>query len=104
MTVRSVLTVAASGVAVAGVVLSMASLAAQAPAPPPAPTFTKNVAPILYKNCTSCHRAGEIAPMSLLTYEEVRPWAKSMRDKVTAGQMPPWHADSAFGHFKNDRH
>jgi hypothetical protein len=68
-----------------------------------APTFTKDVAPILNKNCASCHRAGEIAPMSLLTYEQARPWAKSMREKVARGQMPPWHSDQPHGTFSNDR-
>src|SRR6185369_12852997 len=68
-----------------------------------APTFTKDVAPILYKNCTGCHRPGEIAPMSLLTYKEARPWAKSIGTRVANGTMPPWHADPAYGHFLNDR-
>ena len=66
-------------------------------APPPAaavPTFTKDVAPILYKNCTTCHRPGEIAPMSLLTYEDARPYAKAIRDEIGEGHMPPWHAPS----------
>ena len=67
------------------------------------PTFAKDVAPILYRNCTSCHRPGEIAPMSLLTYEEARPWAKSIRDEVTEGHMPPWHADAPKGTFHNER-
>ncbi|HUJ72629.1 MAG TPA: cytochrome c, partial [Verrucomicrobiae bacterium] len=67
------------------------------------PTFSKDVAPILYKNCVSCHREGEIAPMSLLTYEQARPWAKSIREKVSRGLMPPWHADSPRGVFSNDR-
>src|SRR5262244_451825 len=67
------------------------------------PTFTKDVAPILYKHCASCHRPGDIAPMSLLTYEQVRPWAKSIREKVSLGQMPPWHAAQARGVFSNDR-
>ena len=68
-----------------------------------APTFSKEVAPILYKNCAGCHRPGEIAPMSLLTYEQARPWAKSIREKVLSGQMPPWHAAEAHGVFANDR-
>jgi hypothetical protein len=68
-----------------------------------APVFTKDVAPILYQNCVSCHRPGEIAPMSLLTYEQVRPWAKSIREKVSSGQMPPWHADAPRETFLNDR-
>lgn len=67
------------------------------------PTFTKDVAPILYARCTTCHRPGEIAPMSLLTYEEVRPWARAIRENVISGTMPPWHADPAHGTFKNDR-
>ena len=68
-----------------------------------APTFSKDVAPILYENCTSCHRPGEIAPMSLLTYQEARPWARAIRDNVTNGIMPPWHADPAFGKWANER-
>lgn len=66
-------------------------------------TFSKDVAPILYKSCAECHRAGEIAPMSLMTYKEVRPWAKSIREKVVGGEMPPWHADPSFGKWRNDR-
>src|ERR1700740_984404 len=54
------------------------------------PTFSKDVAPILYKNCTNCHRPGEIAPMSLLTYKDARPWAKSIAANVSRGVMPPW--------------
>src|SRR5207244_3549062 len=68
-----------------------------------APTFTKDVAPILYKSCTNCHRPGEIAPMSLLTFKDARPWAKSIREKVSQGLMPPWHADPTHGEFVNDR-
>ena len=68
-----------------------------------APTFSKDVAPLLNKNCVTCHRPGEIAPMSLLTYEQVRPWAKSIREKVVSGQMPPWHAAEGRGTFANDR-
>jgi Copper type II ascorbate-dependent monooxygenase, C-terminal domain len=67
------------------------------------PTFSKDVAPILYKNCVGCHRPSEIAPMSLLTYEETRPWAKSIREYVSRGQMPPWHAEQPRGTFLNDR-
>jgi hypothetical protein len=68
-----------------------------------APTYTKDVAPILFKNCTSCHRPGEIAPMSLLTYDDVRPHAKDIRDEVGEGHMPPWHADAPKGTFLNER-
>ena len=68
-----------------------------------APTFNKDVAPILYKNCVGCHRPGEIAPMSLLTYQDARPWAKAIRDEVSEGNMPPWHADAPKGTFHNER-
>ena len=68
-----------------------------------APVFSRDIAPVLYKNCASCHRAGEIAPMPLLTYEEVRPWAKSIREKVSLDQMPPWHSADPRGTFSNDR-
>jgi hypothetical protein len=85
------------------VVASLSVLASDAAAQGAAPTFTKDVAPILYKHCTTCHRAGEIAPMSLLTYEEARPWARAIRDNVVNGTMPPWHADPAHGKFQNDR-
>jgi hypothetical protein len=65
-------------------------------------TFTKDVAPIIYNRCIECHRTGEIAPMSLLTYQEVRPWAKSIRQRVVERQMPPWSADPHYGKFSND--
>jgi hypothetical protein len=83
-----------------------ASLCATGPAlaqPPAAPTYTKDVAPILFANCTSCHRAGEIAPMSLMNYKEVRPWARAIGARVADGTMPPWHADPAHGTFANAR-
>src|ERR1044072_4644973 len=65
-------------------------------------TFTKDIAPIIYKNCAGCHRPGEIAPMSLLTYKEVRPWAKSIRERVVERSMPRWSADPKYGHWAND--
>jgi mono/diheme cytochrome c family protein len=67
-------------------------------------TFTKDVAPILQERCQVCHRPNTFAPMSLLTYEEARPWAKSIRQKVLAREMPPWYIDKTVGvrHFKND--
>jgi hypothetical protein len=67
------------------------------------PTFNKDVAPILYKNCVGCHRDGEIAPMSLMTYEDARPWAKAIRDEVSDRNMPPWHTDAPKGTFHNER-
>ena len=65
-------------------------------------TYTKDIAPIMFKNCTECHRANEIAPMSLMSYQEVRPWAKSIRERVSDGSMPPWSADPKVGHWAND--
>lgn len=65
-------------------------------------TFNKDVAPIMQKNCQTCHRPGEVAPMSFLTYKEVRPWAKSIREAVTSREMPPWFADPKHGEFSND--
>jgi hypothetical protein len=72
---------------------------------PAAPTFTKDVAPIFQEKCQACHRPGYIAPMSLVTYEDSRPWARSIRTRVAMRQMPPWHIDRTVGiqHFKNDR-
>src|ERR1035438_2924602 len=72
-------------------------------ASPTGPTFSKDVAPIFYKNCVDCHRPGEAAPMSLLTYKDARPWTKSIREKITEHVMPPWQADPHFGKFSNDR-
>lgn len=66
-------------------------------------TFNKDVAPLFYAHCTECHRPGEASPLSLLTYKEARPWAKSIREKVMARAMPPWHADPRIGAFANDR-
>src|SRR5262245_9396745 len=66
-------------------------------------TFTKDVAPILYNSCVNCHRPGEVAPMSLISYEDVRPWAKSIQRKVASREMPPWGANPEFGTFKDDR-
>jgi mono/diheme cytochrome c family protein len=67
-----------------------------------APTFAKDVAPILYKNCVECHRPNAMAPMSLVTYEDARPWARAVKQKVVAREMPPWGADPAIGTFAND--
>src|SRR5262245_51093207 len=66
-------------------------------------TFSKEIAPIFYKNCAECHRPGEAAPFSILTYKDVRPWAKSIKDKVAKREMPPWHADPHVQSFSNDR-
>jgi len=65
------------------------------------PTFNKDVLPVLQARCQRCHRPGEAAPFSMLTYTDARPWAKAMKAAVVARKMPPWFADSAVGHFKN---
>src|SRR5712692_1440704 len=65
-------------------------------------TFTRDVARIFYENCAACHRPNDIAPFSVLTYKDVRPWARSIREKVITREMPPWHADPRYGHFEND--
>src|SRR5436305_2720688 len=67
-------------------------------------TFTKDVAPILQRACQNCHRPGSIAPMALLTYEDARPWARSIKDRIERRQMPPWHVDKTVGirRFKDD--
>jgi hypothetical protein len=70
---------------------------------PPAVTFNKDVAPVLQKNCQGCHRPGEAAPFSLLTYEQARPWAKAMKEAVRMKKMPPWFAEPHYGKFSNDR-
>src|SRR5687768_13025071 len=93
---------------VAGAALSLMGLAsvqtgAQSPgAASSAPTYSRDVAPVLYRHCTNCHRPGEIGPMSLLTYKDARPWAKAIAARVSAGSMPPWHADPATGEFLNE--
>jgi len=67
------------------------------------PTFAQDVAPIFYARCVSCHRPGEMAPMSLLTYAQTRPWARAIRTRVLDRTMPPWHADAPLDEFANDR-
>src|SRR3974390_2840328 len=68
-------------------------------------TFSKDVAPIFQKSCQSCHHPGTSAPMSLMTYQDARPWARSIRQRVALRDMPPWHLDKTVGirHYKNDR-
>jgi mono/diheme cytochrome c family protein len=76
----------------------------QAAAAVSAPTYTADVAPILFKNCATCHRPGEIGPMSFLTYESTRPWARSIKEKIVSREMPPWAADPATSmKMRNDR-
>ena len=68
------------------------------------PTFAKDIAPIFQEKCQDCHRTGSMAPMSLVTYEETRPWAKAIKQRVVTRNMPPWHLDKTVGiqHFQND--
>jgi hypothetical protein len=68
-----------------------------------APTFSKDVAPILQQHCQTCHRPGEAAPFSMLTYKDTRPWASSIKEAVSLHKMPPWFADPHYGKFANDR-
>ena len=89
--------------ALAAIVLALTAIPAAQTSPAATPTFSKDVAPILFKNCASCHRWGDIAPMSLLSYEDARPWAKAIREKIAVGNMPPWHATQSHGTFSNDR-
>lgn len=85
-------------------VLSAPTGAQQPSASSSTPTFTKDVAPILQRSCMSCHRLGSIGPMALTSYEEARPWARSVRQKVMAREMPPWYIDRRVGitKFKDD--
>jgi hypothetical protein len=99
MTFKSVAAVCAAGVVCAWAIVS----AAQAPRPQAAPTFTRDVAPILFKNCITCHRPGEIGPMPLLTYDDAKAYRAEIRDEVGAGHMPPWHASAPAGTFLNER-
>ena len=71
-------------------------------AAPDTPTFTRDVAPILNAKCVTCHRPGEVAPMALLTYQDARPYARAIKEKVASRQMPPWFADKSAGTFAND--
>jgi hypothetical protein len=86
-------------IVLAGCLTGIAALAASRAAV----TFNKDVLPILQKNCQSCHRPGEVAPMSLLSYQEARPWAKAIKNAVVTRKMPPWFADPNYRHFSNDR-
>ena len=89
------------GACAALLVVSVAGVAS-AGAAEGTPTFAKDVAPILYENCVSCHRPNHLAPMSLITYADARPWARAVKTKVLAREMPPWGADSSVRAYKND--
>jgi len=81
--------------------LSVAACAATAFAADAPVTFNKDVLPVLQASCQSCHRPGEVAPMSLMTYADARPYARAIKSAVATGKMPPWFADPNVGHFKN---
>lgn len=83
--------------------LRLLQAAARAHDAAPAATYARDVAPIFQKACVACHRSSGMAPMSLETYREARPWAKSIREAVVERKMPPWHADPKHGEFRNDR-
>ena len=89
---------------VLGTTIAMPGLASAGQGPAADVTFTKDVLPIMQRACQQCHRAGSVAPMSLLTYEEVRPWARAIRDKTAQREMPPWFIERNVGvsRFKED--
>ena len=72
-------------------------------APQSSVTFTRDIAPVLYKHCVSCHRPGAIAPFSLLTYDDAVRHARMIKEVTSQRRMPPWHADPRYGKFNNDR-
>ena len=82
--------------------LFLIAITAAAATPGSAPTYSKEVAPILFNRCGSCHRPKDIAPFSVLDYKAARPWAKAMKASVLARKMPPWFADPRYGHWSND--
>ncbi len=88
---------------VVGLIIASAAMAAAEATAQSTVTFNKDVLPILQNNCQSCHRPGQVAPMSLLTYKDVRPWAKAIKAATVARKMPPWNADPRYGHYTNDR-
>ena len=87
---------------VVSLVVAGTAAAAPAMAADGTPTFTKDVAPIFYKSCIECHRATMFAPMSLTSFEDARPWLRSIKQRVMARTMPPWGADMPHGVLRND--
>ena len=85
-----------------GILLALSLTPAPVSAAAETPTYNQDVGPILLSNCASCHRPNQIAPMPLLSYKDVRPWARAIKAKVEAREMPPWFADPRFGKFVND--
>src|SRR4051812_49327643 len=93
-----------AGVLTFGAVLAVSAQAFAADAPAKQVTFSKDVAPIFQAKCQSCHQPNSIAPMSLITFQDARPWARSIKDRVETRQVTPWHIDPSVGvqKFKND--
>jgi len=85
------------------VALGAAGIGALEGPPPPAVTFTEHIAPIVYQNCVTCHRAGEAAPFPLITYDDVKKHAKTIVKVTESRYMPPWHATHGFGDFADER-
>src|SRR4029079_15319957 len=100
-TTLSAAKIAAMQILRSGIILGVVLLA-PAVAGAQTPTFAKDVAPILYSKCVECHRPTMFAPLSLVKFDEARPWAKAIRNRVAARAMPPWGADPDHGVFKND--
>ena len=87
-------------------ILGVAALMSSHPvaqSPAATPTYNREIAAIINRSCSECHRPNQVAPMSLLSYQEVRPWARAIKSKVVAREMPPWFADPHYGKFKNDK-
>jgi mono/diheme cytochrome c family protein len=80
-----------------------ATVAATAGTVASTPTYYKDIAPVLQNRCQECHRPGEVAPMSFMSYQQVRPWAKAIKTAILTKKMPPWFADPHVGKFSNDR-
>ena len=93
-----------SPVSVVSLLLLLASSGSATAQTPADLTFIKDIAPILQQKCEGCHRIGQMAPMPLVTYEDVRPWARAIKSRVVAREMPPWHIDKTVGirKFVND--
>ena len=104
MSMRNLAMSAASAVAAAGALVALSTPLMAASLTNRPITFTKDIAPILQEKCQNCHRKGEMAPMSLVTYDETRPWAKAIKERVVTRQMPPWHLDKTVGiqKYQND--
>ena len=102
LTARQLIGVTGLALAVSLLISSESVTMAQTPSTASNPTFTKDVLPILQRSCQNCHRPGMPAPMALVTYQDVRPWARSIKQKVTSREMPPWHIDRSIGEYLED--